>query len=200
MLLIIGLACYLFICRRLPLRILNLSTLSILVIFIGYSSYALLLIRSSAHTPMNQNAPDNVFALSSYLNREQYGQRPLIYGETLNSGVVYDETGKVIILEEGTEHARSPHSSNDRYEEYKPASKRVYKQTPELNMLLPRIYSNDARHKAGYASWLGKPLDDVGEETEITIMENTANGEKLYTDYARKPTFGENLKFFFTYS
>ena len=198
-LLIIGLACYLFICRRLPLRILNLSTLSILVIFIGYSSYALLLIRSSAHTPMNQNAPDNVFALSSYLNREQYGQRPLIYGETLNSGVVYDETGKVIILEEGTEHARSPHSSNDRYEEYKPASKRVYKQTPELNMLLPRIYSNDARHKAGYASWLGKPLDEVGEETEITIMENTANGEKLYTDYARKPTFGENLKFFFTY-
>ena len=198
-LLVIGLACYLFICRRLPLRILNLSTLSILVIFIGYSSYALLLIRSSAHTPMNQNAPDNVFALSSYLNREQYGQRPLIYGETLNSGVVYDETGQVIILEEGTDHARSPHSSNDRYDEYKPASKRVYKQTPELNMLLPRIYSNDPRHKAGYAAWLGKPLDEVGEQTEITIMENTATGDKVYTDYARKPTFGENLKFFSTY-
>ena len=62
--------------KKIPVRIFNVVVLSILVIFIGYSSYALLLIRSNAYTPMNQNSPDNVFALSSYLNREQYGERP----------------------------------------------------------------------------------------------------------------------------
>ena len=64
--------------------------MSVLVIFIGYSSYAVILIRSNAQTPMDQNSPDNVFALGSYLNREQYGQRPLLYGQTFNSGVVYE--------------------------------------------------------------------------------------------------------------
>lgn len=71
--------------KRLPVRILNVTMWSILVIFIGYSSYALILIRSNADTPMNQNSPDNVFALSSYLNREQYGETPLLYGQTVNS-------------------------------------------------------------------------------------------------------------------
>ncbi|MCM1452429.1 MAG: DUF2723 domain-containing protein [Clostridium sp.] len=71
-------------------RILTVSILSLFVIFVGYSSYALLLIRASAYTPMNQNAPDNVFALSSYLNREQYGQRPLFMGP------VFTETYKLV--------------------------------------------------------------------------------------------------------
>ncbi|MDE6218089.1 MAG: DUF2723 domain-containing protein, partial [Muribaculaceae bacterium] len=69
----------------LPVRVLNVVMWSISVIFVGYSSYALILIRSSADTPMNQNAPDNVFDLASYLNREQYGENPLVYGETLYS-------------------------------------------------------------------------------------------------------------------
>ena len=69
----------------LPVRVLNVIMWSISVIFIGYSSYALILIRSSADTPMNQNAPDNVFDLASYLNREQYGENPLLYGETIYS-------------------------------------------------------------------------------------------------------------------
>ena len=68
------------------LRALNVTLWSIGVIFIGYSSYALILIRSNADTPMNQNSPDNVFDLALYLNREQYGETPLLYGETLYSG------------------------------------------------------------------------------------------------------------------
>ena len=71
----------------LPYRTLNIIMWSIAVIFVGYSSYALILIRSSADTPMNQNSPDNVFDLASYLSREQYGETPLLYGETLYSGV-----------------------------------------------------------------------------------------------------------------
>ena len=92
--------------RNLPVRVMTVTMWSIAVIFVGYSSYALILIRSSADTPMNQNSPDNVFDLASYLNREQYGENPLIYGETLYSspqkeiaGVVRDTVGR---LEDGT--------------------------------------------------------------------------------------------------
>ena len=68
----------------------NTIILAITVILIGYSSYALILIRSSASTPLNENSPSNVFALMSYLNREQYGDRPLVYGQYYNAPV--DET------------------------------------------------------------------------------------------------------------
>lgn len=88
------------------LRVLNVTLWSIAVIFVGYSSYALILIRSSADTPMNQNSPDNVFDLASYLNREQYGETPLLYGETLYSGQQKEEvavyTDTVTYLEDGS--------------------------------------------------------------------------------------------------
>ena len=97
--------------RLLTLRTLNVIIWSIAVIFVGYSSYALILIRSSADTPMNQNSPDNVFDLASYLSREQYGETPLLYGETLYSGqqklqtsiytdtVTYTEDGAPILVQ-----------------------------------------------------------------------------------------------------
>ena len=66
-------------------RFLNTSFLSLLLIMIGYSSYALIVIRSSANTPMDQNSPEDIFTLGSYLNREQYGTRPLLYGEHFDS-------------------------------------------------------------------------------------------------------------------
>lgn len=72
--------------NRVSLRAVNVIMWSIAVIFVGYSSYALILIRSSADTPMNQNSPDNVFDLATYLSREQYGETPLLYGQTLYSG------------------------------------------------------------------------------------------------------------------
>ncbi len=71
--------------HRLTKRVMSVMMWCVAVIFVGYSSYALILIRSSADTPMNQNSPDNVFDLASYLNREQYGENPLLYGETLYS-------------------------------------------------------------------------------------------------------------------
>jgi hypothetical protein len=87
--LLLALAAVLFVLwkDKLPVRILSVVMWSIAVIFVGYSSYALILIRSTADTPMNQNSPDNVFDLASYLNREQYGDNPLFYGETYNSDV-----------------------------------------------------------------------------------------------------------------
>ncbi len=77
---------------QLPVRVLSVVMWSIAVIFVGYSSYALILIRSTADTPMNQNSPDNVFDLASYLSREQYGENPLIYGETLYSSPMKEIT------------------------------------------------------------------------------------------------------------
>ena len=77
----------------LHVRVLNVIMWSIAVIFVGYSSYALILIRSTADTPMNQNSPDNVFDLASYLNREQYGENPLLYGETLYAGTQKEVQG-----------------------------------------------------------------------------------------------------------
>ena len=68
-------------------RWLNTGVLMVTVILIGYSSYAALVIRSAADTPMDQNSPDNVFSLKYYLNREQYGDRPLFYGQTYNAPV-----------------------------------------------------------------------------------------------------------------
>ena len=92
--------------RNLNVRVLTVITWSIAVIFVGYSSYALILIRSSADTPMNQNSPDNVFDLASYLNREQYGENPLIYGETLYSApqkkLVRTERDTVYVREDGS--------------------------------------------------------------------------------------------------
>ena len=92
--------------NRLPVRVLSLVMWSIAVIFVGYSSYALILIRSNARTPMNQNAPDNVFDLASYLNREQYGETPLLYGPTFDAGVMQKMIGAytdtITIREDGT--------------------------------------------------------------------------------------------------
>ena len=70
-----------------PARWLNTIAMMVTVVIIGYGSYAAIVIRSAADTPMDQNSPDNVFALKSYLNREQYGDRPLIYGPVYNAPV-----------------------------------------------------------------------------------------------------------------
>lgn len=77
----------------------NTILVSIMVIFIGYSSYALIVIRSSANTPMDQNSPEDVFKLASYLNREQYGDRPLLFGNTFVSDVARDNNGAPMFKE-----------------------------------------------------------------------------------------------------
>lgn len=197
-LLFVALCVYLWRVKRLPVRILTLSALSIMVIFFGYASYALLLIRSSAATPMNQNAPDNVFALSSYLNREQYGDRPLIYGQTLNSKPVYELRGQstVPITSEGpAQYAKAVKenpSDPDRYE--MTGHKKDYKMTPELNMLFPRIYSNTDNHPQAYADW----ADYQGTPVEATVVVDQ-NGNAVQKQLMAKPTFGENLNFFLRY-
>jgi hypothetical protein len=63
----------------------NTIILGLFVVVIGYSSYAIIVIRSAANTPLDESNPDTVFSLLSYLNREQYGDNPLVYGAFFNS-------------------------------------------------------------------------------------------------------------------
>lgn len=189
-------------CKKLPVRILNLAAISILVIFVGYSSYALLLIRSSAHTPMNQNAPDNVFALSSYLNREQYGDRPLFYGETLNSSPVYtvndDGTTRPIIHEGKALYAKKVKESSGEPDSYlNTGFKKEYEMMPELNMVFPRIYSG--AHQQAYADWIGEEGGVVRGKPVLTAQYLLSNGEPYERITRIKPTMSENLTFLITY-
>ncbi len=92
--LIMALTFYLFVRKKVAVVALNTILISLFVIFIGYSSYALILIRSTANTPMDQNSPEDIFSLAGYLNREQYGDRPLFEGQTFEAKVIGFEDGK----------------------------------------------------------------------------------------------------------
>ena len=192
-----ALAFWLFTARRLPVRILNIAILSIFVIFIGYSSYALLLIRSNANPPMNQNAPDNVFALASYLNREQYGDRPLFYGQTFNASAVYTADGSgsfAPLTKEGSaEYAKAVKESPSDPDKYiMTGHRKEYVTNPELDMLFPRMYSG--AHAAAYKDWTGM----TGYPVDATAIVG-ADGEPLQKQTKIKPTMAENMRFFLTY-
>ena len=194
----IALLVYLFkFCKRIPARIFALTVMSIFVIFIGYSSYALILIRSGAQTPMDQNSPDNVFALGSYLNREQYGDRPLFYGQTFNAGVMYKDNGEGVmkpVKEEGkalyTKVVKTDPGEPDAYKMIGTADN--YVTSPELNMVFPRMYSG--AHAREYKEWIGMKGTTVMATTQLD-----RNGVPTTTEPKIKPTFAENLQFFIDY-
>ena len=197
-LLIVALGIYLFFfCPRIPVRVFTLVALSILVIFIGYSSYALILIRSNSHTPINQNTPDNVFSLSSYLNREQYGDRPLVYGQTFSSGLVYQDNGNggfSPVAKEGKNlYAKDVESAKDGKDHYFMKGRdEKYKMNPELDMLFPRMYSG--AHIKEYKEWVNLQGEMVNATTRLD-----KDGNPIASEAKVKPTFLENLQFFIDY-
>jgi len=194
------LAVYLFVSKKIPVRILTLCALSVLVIFIGYSSYALLLIRSHANPPMNQNAPDNVFALASYLNREQYGDTPLLYGPSFKSTVMYemDNTGNYNFKKKPAttvyeKRVKENENDKDRYESFVRDTR--YVMTP--NMLFPRMYSSAGAHPTGYMEWTGISEGDIPMEEAPVLVD--ADGNTLQTAQLPKPSFAQNMRYFFNY-
>jgi hypothetical protein len=188
---VIALLVWLNVVKLLPVRVLNLISLSTLVIFIGYSSYALLLIRSSAETPVNQNAPDNVFSLASYLNREQYGENPLFYGTTFTSEVLRDSQGSAI-SHETYGYAKAVKTSADTPDHYdRIVTKTKYDYVPEQNMLFPRIYSS--QYATSYMQWIGMDENDLS-----TVMATTTDGSTVKTA-KKRPTFAQNLTYFVNY-
>ncbi|WP_319500852.1 DUF2723 domain-containing protein [uncultured Draconibacterium sp.] len=155
--------------------VLNTALTMFVVILIGYSSFALIVIRASANPPMNQSSPDNAFALVRYLNREQYGDRPLAKGPYYNAPRI---------------------ASKDPKEQYNRVDGK-YKITgtmpggsvyePKMETIFPRMYSDKANHIQAYKDWgkvKGTPVR-VRDRGEVKTLQ--------------KPTFGENLRFFLSY-
>ena len=209
----IALIGYFIFVKKLPFRILNIALISIFVIFIGYSSYALLLIRANANPPMNQNAPDNVFALASYLNREQYGQRPLFYGATFAEEAYEDPNGggykfrpinayyfkdrEIQIKEGGNEWGKIIKNSPSDPDKYViVGQKRSYEDNPDLKMLFPRVYSFEPRHIEDYKSWIGYNHDNA-RQIQTVYLNGAQTG--LVDGYVYAPSFLDNLAFFINY-
>jgi tetratricopeptide (TPR) repeat protein len=174
--LIAATAAFLFLYKGINARLLNTTVLCLMVILVGYSSFALIPIRSIANTPMDQNSPENVFTLASYLNREQYGDRPLFYGRTYASTEKRDpSSGRIAPPEtEKKTYDKIVKKSPDQKDEYI-VTGTIPTYGTTNNMLLPRMYSTEDRHVMGYQIWA-----DI-KDTSVP------------------PTMFENLKFFFSY-
>ena len=177
-----------FLWKDLNLKLMNSTLLCLFFLFIGYSTFAQVIIRSVANPPMNQNDPDNIFSFSKYLNREQYGDRPLFYGYTFVSDVVRDNDGRVSSKKGAPIYSKVVKSNPSERDKYIISGyKEDYIYTPELNMLFPRMYSKQNDHIQAYKEWTdfkGRPVKVfMGGENKIVMQ----------------PTFSENLKFFFKY-
>ncbi len=157
----------------------NTILVGLTAILLGYSTFALIIIRSSAKTPMDQNSPNNTFALLSYLNREQYGDRPLFFGQYYNSPLDpknrYSE-GKAVYSQRDGKYVITNHRVSPNYDK-------------RFTTFFPRMWSNmEPSHAKDYQRWgkiKGRKIRYTNERGEVeTIV---------------KPTFFENLRFFFRY-
>ncbi|MDL2255863.1 DUF2723 domain-containing protein [Parabacteroides sp. OttesenSCG-928-G06] len=190
-LLIAGLTAYLFISKKVAVKALNTIMVCMMVIIVGYSSYALIIIRATADTPMNQNNPSDIFALRGYLAREQYGSVPLLYGNTYVAELERKVEGRncVAVTKEGrptwSKVLKENENEKDRY--YVSRKETVYEYVDDLKMFFPRMHSQDPRHIEAYKSW--------GEIKGTPVTVNTCGD--VHT--VMKPTFAENLRFFFSY-
>ena len=173
-----------------PARWLNTIAMMVTVVIIGYASYAAIVIRSNADTPMDQNSPDNVFSLKYYLNREQYGDTPLFYGQTYNAPVKLEVKGNMCVPVEKKGHAQyapAPKVEGEKDRYVITGYKTSYEYMDEFKMLFPRMHSAQAHHVDAYKSW----ANVKGKKIRYEYCGQTK------TDYC--PTFGENLRFFFSY-
>ncbi|MBP3227856.1 MAG: DUF2723 domain-containing protein [Bacteroidaceae bacterium] len=127
-------------------RVLNTSLLCMLMLMIGYSTYAVIVIRSTANPPMDQDSPEDVFTLGEYLGREQYGDTPLLYGEAFTSQPI-DMSQKQRIQRHEKQNPAEP----DHYDEVEITDGYVYPSA--LKMFFPRMHS--AAHEKAYEQWLG---------------------------------------------
>ncbi|MDR0538727.1 MAG: DUF2723 domain-containing protein [Tannerellaceae bacterium] len=191
LLLIAALTFVMFKLKSVNVKMLNTVLFSLLVIVVGYSSYALILIRSTADTPMNQNSPKDIFTLRAYLAREQYGQTPLFYGNTFVSEIQYKADGKRLVAQytEGepvwNRIIKKSETEKDKY--IVTNHMREPKYVDNLNTIFPRMYSQTTNHVAGYKSWSGYK--------GIPVKINNGSGEQTIM----MPTFAENLTYFFKY-
>ena len=143
------------------------------VLLLGYSSFALIIIRANAHPPMNQNDPSDVFSFIYYINRTQYGRAPLVYGQYYSAPVVGIE--------------RKTGGYNKKEGRYVPYYSSEYRYDKRFMTLFPRMYSSDPDHIRQYEYW-GKV-----KGRKVAVRSGGSNEQVIL------PSFGENLRFFFRY-
>jgi hypothetical protein len=157
----------------------NTFIAGITVILIGYSTFALIIIRSSAGTPMDQNSPNDTFSLLSYLNREQYGQRPLGYGQYYNSPLNPEKrynNGSPYYTQRNGKYVITDYRVEPNYDD-------------KFKTIFPRMWSSmESGHAQEYEQW--------GRIKGTRIQHINEQGEKVVIT---KPTMVENLRFFFRY-
>ena len=170
-------------------RVKNTALLCMLMLMIGYSSYAVIVIRSTANPPMDQNSPEDIFTLGSYLSRDQYGDRPLAYGQAYTSQVAFDVEGNMCVPKRtkgAPVYQRKEKASKEEKDSYfvvTTKDKMVYAQ----NMVFPRMYSSD--HALAYESWLGGMSDSI-------MIPYDHCGEAMMV---KMPTQWDNIRFFLSY-
>lgn len=199
--------------RKKNMVIANTVVLGIIMLFIGYGSFATIVIRSNANTPMDQNNPENLVTLHAYLKREQYGSWPILYGEYFNSKVAKQDEWQdrspvfskrhVVLTPKGAELAafRDRAMAEQFVADQGKKLEIVHKyfetnqglrenQVPVFlqNTIFPRMfYRGDANRTAGYKSWSGY---NPNRKVDRSLI-----GE----DGRPIPSFAENLTFFFNY-
>ena len=178
--------------QKVPLitaRFKNTTLLCMLMLMIGYSTYAVIVIRSSANPPMDQNSPEDIFTLGDYLSRDQYGSRPLFYGQAYTSQVALEKSGGYCrpVMSKGKpvwqRKEKASENEKDSYFVVRTKDEYVYAQ----NMFFPRMYSSS--HASYYESWMGGsisgtqvPYDRCGETVMVKV-----------------PSMVDNLSFFISY-
>jgi hypothetical protein len=180
-LLIGGLAWGIYYSTKRNKLIFNLALKSFMLLLIGYSTYFLLIIRSNAETPIDENNPSNAINLLAYLQREQYGDTPLIYGPYYSAPLSREKWGdRNPVYMKDTEQKK--YVIIDKREGTKP------KYVKDFCTVFPRMWSSsEGHHITGYENW--------GKVKGTMVAHNNGYDSQMI----KKPTFGENLRFFFSY-
>ena len=148
----------------------NTLILSFMMLLIGYSSFAVLVVRSNSNPPIDENNPEDAVGLLSYLKREQYGSWPIVYGQYFNAKL----DNKKPYLDGNPTYAKD--EKKGKYVIIDDRKKSIPNYSDKYKTFFPRMWSNtQSRHANGYKQWAG--------------LRNTE----------RTPTFSQNLKFFFSY-
>jgi hypothetical protein len=191
--LLIGLIVYgLYYTQKHRKVIANTILLVVTVILIGYSSYAMIVIRSAADTPLDENDPEDLFSLLYYLNREQYGDRPLFYGQYFNAPILGSKPGKPSYYKKDGKYKENNFRINYEYDS-------------KFTTLFPRMWSSDVEggHVDAYMKWANLKESDLYEaRTDQSGKVLTDQQGQVVYDHSKgkkSPNFAQNLTFFWRY-
>jgi MFS family permease len=175
MLMIVLLAVSVWIISGKSKMVLNTALTIVVVILIGFSSNAIMVIRASANPPLNENNPDNPFNLLYFLNREQYGDRPLFSGQYFNAPRIGSRNGKPRYNNVNGKYEITSHDVVIEYD-------------PRFVTLFPRMWNEESEHAQEYQSW------SKMKGIPIQVTDESGKNKTI-----RKPTFTENMRFMFSY-